>query len=508
MPEVMLELGRIYNENGQSKQAIALFKEATVAFPSSKLATDIHIELGRAYYNTLNYSEAVAMLSAVIKANPRIVYEKPDILILIGNSYYNMGKSAEARAHLGMAYNLFPQTELNHEYLTKIGDTYRDEKEEDKAIEIYRLVIEKYPGTSGFVMSTMRLADLSKEAPEKEKMYQLIINDFPTHEMYRIAFMRLAELYDREGDYLKSIETIKKLFAEGAGPLKKEAMDLLEKTTISLFKAYLKSNQPAALLTHFEANKDSLGKFKNPEFFSLVGTGYAQAHLMEPALDYLKKSYDLYGKKEKPPGLLMDIAVALQENDKKKEALDAFNAYIAIAGGSDDLPKAYFRRGEIYSEMKKPDKAIESYRQAFEKSRNSDEKVRILLAEADAHKSLENYKVVALLLEKAIEELASGPYEDFRTIFLVHRNLGETYMKLKEHVKASEAFSMALKFADKGKNNADVMFMLGDSYQKSDALLKAVAAFEEVRKSGDAFWGKLADERLKEIRVSGDLGKT
>lgn len=509
MPEVMLELGRIYNATGQSKQAIALFKEAAKRLPSGLRSIDIDIELGRAFYNTQNYAETNSVLKEVIKADAKIVYEKPDILILLGNSCYNTGKTTEAREYLGMVYNLFPQTELNHEYLTKIGDTYRDEKEEEKAIEIYRLVTENYPKTSGFVMSTMRLADLSKEAPEKEKMYQLIINDFPEHELYMIAMMRLAELYDREGEHLKSIETIKKLLEQGAaGALKKEALSLLEKTTISLFKNYLKSNQPAALLTHFEANKDILRGSKNPEFLSLVGTGYFRAHLTGPALDYLQKAYALYGKRGKPADLTMDLAVALQENGKKPEALDAFTTYIALFGESKHASKAYYRRGLIYSEMNKQDKAIENFRLAFDKSGDNNEKIRILISESDAHKSLENYKIVALLLEKAIEILASGPYEDFRSIFLIHRNLGETYMKLKEYVKASEAFSMALKFSDKEKNNADVLFMLGDSYQKSDALLKAVSAFEAVRKSGDLFWGKLADERLREISVSGDLEKT
>jgi len=508
MPEVMMALGKIYNETEQSKQAIAIFKEAVKRFPYSSVLTDIRIELGKALYNAKNYIEAISVLSEVIKTNAKIIYEKPDILVFLGNSYFNTGKTKETREYLGMVYNLFPNTELNHEYLTKIGDTYRDENDTEKALEIYRLVIEKYPGTSGFVLSTMRLADLSKDSKEKEKMYQLIIDDFPDHSVYRLAIMRLAELYDKNGEYLKGIAVIKRLLDEGAGILRKDALALLEKTTISLFKDYLNSDKSTDLLAHFEADKAILNRFKNPEFFWLVGNGYYKAYLLEPAFEFMKKSYDLYEKGKQPPELIMNLAVTMQEKGMRKEALDMFDQYIARFKNSQSLSKAYYRKGLIYSSMNTHDKAIENFRQAFEKSENNEEKVRILVGEANVHKAIENYKIVSILLEKAIQILASGPYDDFNTIFLIHRNLGENYMKLEEYVKASDAFKMALKFSDKQKNNADVTFMLGDSYQKADALLKAAEAFEAVIKSGDTFWGRLADERLREIKVENNLQKS
>ena len=508
MPEVLLELGRIYNRTRQSKQAITLFKKSISQFPWSSIQVDTSIELGKALYNIKDYKEAVNVLTQVVDSNEKIIYEKPDILILLGNASFNLGNTMAARSFLGKVYNLFPDIELNHEYLTKIGDTYRDEKDIEKALEIYRLVIEKYPGTSGFVLSTMRLADLSKDLAEKERMYKLIIDDFKDHSLYRVAMMRLAELYDREGEYVKCIAVVKDLLEEGAGILRKDALNLLEKTTISLFSTYLESEAYTDVLTHFEADKPTLERFKSPLFFKLVGDAYYQAHLNDPALVYYKEANDLYKKGQVPSEMIMRMAMVMEAKGMTADALKMFDAYITTYKASSKTARAYHHKGLIFAGLNQHEKAIEQYRSAIKLSATNEEKVRILIDEANAHKALENYRVVSVLLEQAIQILASGAYDDFKTIFYVHRNLGETYMKLKEYVKASEAFNMALKFADKEKSNADVTFMLGDAYQKADYMLKAAEAFETVVKSGDAFWGRLADERLKEIKVEKNLQKS
>ena len=78
------------------------------------------IDLGRALFNVKNYKEAIRMLSDVIKLNPKLIYEKSDLFVIIGNSYYHIGKTKEAREYRGKVYNRFPETELNHEYLTNV----------------------------------------------------------------------------------------------------------------------------------------------------------------------------------------------------------------------------------------------------------------------------------------------------------------------------------------------------------------------------------------------------
>lgn len=508
MPEVLLLLGRIYNDTERPKQAVGIFKEGVQNYPYSAVNVKTRIDLGKALFNIKNYEESIQLLLSVIKGDSKLIYKTPQLLILIGNSYYQLGKTRETREYLGKVYNLFPETELNHEYLTKIGDTYRDENDKEKALEIYRLVIEKYPGSTGFVLSTMRLADLSENQEEKEEMYQLIINDFPEHSLHNVAMLRLAELYNRMERYLESIATIKKLLEIGTRALKKDALDIMQEATISLFSNYLKEESYPKVLSHYETDKKMLSRFKDPRLFLLVGNAYFEGYLYTQAIDNYAKSFELYKKEKKPSELIMKMAISMQEVGLNDEALNTLNAFVRDYPKDSKIANAYTRRGELLHGKNDFNNAIKSYREAYKRSDNNEEKVRILIAEAKVHKTLENYKIVSLLFEKAITILASGSYDDFNTIFLIHRNLGENYMKLKSYVKASEAFSMALKFSDKEKDNADIYFMLGDSYQKSDAVGKAVKAYEDTIATGEAFWSKMARERLNEIKVEKKLQKT
>ena len=135
-PEVMYELGRIYSDKKQHRDAIDILTEVVTKFPRGKFISDAKLQLGKAYFEINDFRGALRVLNPILKEDPHKMYEVPDLLLYIGNAYYHTRNSTKARDVLSWVYNLFPEIESRDIVLTRIGDTYIESSEKEKALKI------------------------------------------------------------------------------------------------------------------------------------------------------------------------------------------------------------------------------------------------------------------------------------------------------------------------------------------------------------------------------------
>ncbi|MBF0390442.1 MAG: tetratricopeptide repeat protein [Desulfamplus sp.] len=508
IPEVIYYLAKIYDVKGDKERdyndkAIDYYKEVFNNYSDSVYAVDAGVGLGKALFKKLHYIECRDILSSIVKSNPEVIYESPEVLLNLGEAEYALQNSEPARDNLTKVYNMFPDISDKDMVMTKVGDTYFHEKNLDRAKGVYRFVMDKYPGTEGFLGSAMGLALCIKDRTEIETIYSMVKEDFPDHRLSKVAMMRLAELYNTNGEYEKCIQEIENLLATHPTGLRYDAIKLMQTAYESLFKERLKSGEYPEVLKTYEGAKVLLDRLESQEIFLTTGLSYLDAHLYEQAFNQLMESYKLFKQNERPVELLFGLGVAMDESNKRKDALNVFKAYIDRVEDTPQKVEAYLRIGNILFDNGELTKAAKSFRDGYDASKDRVQKGNILSREAEVYQKLNQWKKVSALYEEAVTEYASATGKNYDLIAGAYKALGKSYLEQKLFVKGVDAFTMALKISDDaGYNSIDILFMVGDAYQKANSLEKAKEAFEKVAQTEDSIWARLAKERLTTLALA------
>lgn len=507
-PEVMFELGRIYSDKKDYKLAVSMLRRVVNQFPHGAFIGSAKLELGKALFYTNDFHSSANVLADLLATKPRMAYETSDLLQYLGNAYYHTGQSEKARQALSRVYNLFPALTGRDTLLTRIGDTFVEDKQTDKAIKIFQRVVATHPGTDGFVISSMRLAEFLESREEKEKMYTMVIEEFPDNPLSRLALMRLALLQNEAGEYEKSVETIKTLLSTQPRALKRDAVNLMQDSSEMIFRQLMEKDEYTVLLSRFEADKRILDEAENPNLFLLVGMAYLKAHLHENAVDMLLKSYKRTGEKKRPADLIYALGVAMDEAGRPDEALDMLRTYLKYFPDTQDVQDVYARMGGIAFGKKQYKEAVAHYKKALARGGADAIKARILVNMSRNYKAMSDYETAVRVLIQAINLLAGEPREAFDTLALAHRHLGENHMELKAWDKAADALTMSVKFAGPDEDTTEVYFMMGEAYQNNRNYMEAEKAYNTVVETGDSFWSSMARERLRSMKLKEKLENT
>jgi len=507
-PEILFEMAGLDVEKKKIREGIAVYKEILSKYPRSAFYIRTKHELGKALYEVNNFSKALKYFKDVAEEDPRKAYDAPELMLYTGNCYYHTGKTVKAREALGKVYNLFPDIDSNHIVLTRIADTFVDEDQIEKAKAVYHLVTETYPGTDGFVISSIRLAKHLEERVEREAIYNRIIREYPDHPMAKLSRLRIAEIQYKAGEFTKSIDTINELLAESPRALRREASFLKKESLESYFRELDKQNDYPRILKKYEEEKYMVRRLDAPELFLLVGNSYYQGYLYAQSADLLAKAHEDFGKGKKSPDLLVHLGVSLQESGKNDEALKILTEYTLDYPQGKHIADAFRRIGRINGVQKDDQKAISNYKTAFLRSGNDVEKAAILIEHARLRSNKGEYQISAGLLKSAIPLLEKTPGDHDHLYSIAYEFLGEAYMNLGLYGKAADALSTAIHKTENEEARISLSYMLGESYHKGNNLQEAEQAYNFVIAAGDPFWSRLASERLRGLWIDKRINKT
>jgi len=500
IPEVMLEMAKLYIDKEKATLAIATLDHLISGYPNNPFISEAKLALGKAFFEANQFQKALTLFTSLIKSAPRIVYESPDLMVYLGNTYYQVGKLTNARDVLLRAINYFPDIPDAHIVLTRIGDIFRDEKQPEKAEKIYELVIKNFPGTDGYIVSSLRMAEFLKRRADKENLYRMIISDFPDHPLTHLAYVKLSSLLNQEGEYEKSIEVIHTFLAKYPGTLKKEAAYVMKDAYGALFRKLFDADDMAGLLIWYERDKSILDRINSPEIYHMVGTAYCLGHLYEEAAKLLEKAYRFSDKGQQSPELVYQLGVSFMESGQPDRALETLEAYSRKYSTHDHLADAFRRIGRLLMEKKDYKSAQNQFRLAFQHTKNKKDKASVRMWEAEASKGLGEYRAAAHNLIQAIDLLSGIPEPSNTTISKLYRDLGNIYLETRSYIKAADALAMSIRFSDQ-KENPDLRFLLAESYEKGKNLEMAGKVYQQIIEMGDPFWSRLAQEKLRGIQI-------
>ena len=506
-PETLLGLGRVHVAKKNHDDAVAAFRKIIDAFPGSEPVAEAKMALGQSLYATNHLLEAITVLSGIRADSPRRVYASPDLLVCLGNAFYQTGQLEKACQTLAAAYNAFPQDGQNHILLTRIGDIYRDLGQPAKALPFYRLVRQRFPGTDGYLISSLREAEAIADGAEKEKIYRMIIADYPANPLSNLALVSLAEYFSRSGEDEKSIAAIRTFFEKYPRELNQEAAFIFQEAYLRVFQRLAAASDYPGILVRFEADRAILKRMESPDLFYAAGQAYLQARLYRQAAGTLKTAHDLFLSSRRPSELAFELGAALQAAGEPARALPFLEAFLQKTPDAPHAAEASYRCGQILFADNAYDKALARFQTALASAARPHDRGLALMGMAEAYRGLKRPQASVDSLVEAINHLAAASDNAYEMLFTAYRRLGEAYLALGTFDRAADALTMALKFTDQPEKFPDLRFLLGETYQKGAAAEQARLAFREVAACGDPFWARLAEEALQRLAIEGRLAR-
>jgi len=502
MPEVRYYLAVIYEAKGYTDKAQTYYRQVFESSIENNYIPAAGVGYGRALFKKRQYFDALSVFNYVVESNGKKVYESPDLLLNMAHANFELGMSTPARQNFMRVLNLFPEIPDRDLALSQVGDTYGMENSPEKAVKIYELVRQMFPDSQGYVTASIGIARYMKTDQEKIDIYEMIKDRFSENTYARIAMMRLAEIYQKNGEYNKCIKEIEDLLSTHPRGLRYEAVKLMQRAYEALFKQQLKTDGYTSVLDRYESEHNKIDKMGSRKIAFYVGLAYLKANLYEQSFNHLINAYKQYKRSTRSPELLFGLGVAMDESDRKDDALKLFTAFSKRFPKNKHSVTALTRMGKIYLAKKKFTRSAENYKKAYAASINSLEKGNILIEHSNVYEKQKDLKSAARLRLQAVKDFAGAPGKNYDILTDAYKTLGNTYLGLKSYVQAADAFSKALNFSQGDRAKANLGFLLGDAYQKGNIIKKAKEIFEQVAGSYDSVWARLARQRLTTLELA------
>ena len=523
----LIRKARILRMKERREAALGLLEKAVARSGRVSDRIEATAEMAEILYEMNAFRKSVKVLSALIRQYPESIYRYPRISLCLGRDYYELGDVVMARRNLFRYFNILPGGKAGHMVLTKIGDTYREEGRVTDAVKIYELVLDRYPGTEGARISMIRLAEekeagrirkgetaISPDTLVREKIgrpkeiYEGIIEDGVEGKkespLTQLALVKLAILYQKEGRYEQSLETLKELLSRyPRTALVKEARYAIEKTLDAMLKREAKKGDDAAVMDLYRREKALFRFMDSPGPFLTLARACIRLKREETALSMFRRADGLLLDGEKPADLLFSLARDQYRRGMRDAAVSRFRQLIANYPADRHTPLACRMVARFLMEKKKYAEAVKMFSVVLSHPLADCEKAGLLVRRADALAGIG--KADAALGDVTEADRLKDACAANRD--LVCREIGNLYLRLNHPEKAADRFK---EVADTAGDRTD-RILYGFKAARCYCMLKRKAAclalYRRIWKLNEPFWSDLAREKMDELEFDEEILK-
>jgi len=521
----MIRKARIFRLRKLGKDALSILKDVVSRDTDISQKIEAKIEMSKIMYEMNAFHKSLDILSDLRATNPQNIYEYPEISLYLGYNYQQLGDDARSRKNLFRFYNSCPDIEMNHLILTKIGDTYRDEGLIEDAVKIYLLVLERYPGTEGALISIIRLAEQQEEgnlktesiaalSPVKtgkdigrpKEIYEDIINNPPDKDkeypLTQLALLKIAVLHQKEKNYDKSLKALKKLLKDyPRASLGSEVKYILQKTIELILKKEMKNERYVSVINLYEREKELFSIIDSPEAFVTVARACIHLNLEEMATEMFIKADPLLQEKEAPPDLLFYLSRSLFEKERLIGALIRLDLLINSYPSDKYAKYAYRLKGSILLRQNRYAQAAEMFSFALKYPLTRCERAILLIDKAGALARC-NFTEKAL---KAIREADSLKGDCDSSYHHIYQEIGDLYFNLGYPKDAAVIFNQAIEISKEKATKIPLRLKVASCYWLLNKKEDSLALYNQISSLNDPFWSNLAKERIEEINFNREI---
>ena len=510
----MKQKAKILHLKNRRAEALSVLEDLVSRNLDSHQKIEVEIEIAKILHELNAFRKSLDILSQLRAGNSQNIHIYPEISLYLGYNYEQLGDDVKARKNLFRFYNSCPDTEINHLILTKIGDTYRDEGLVGDAVKIYQLVRERYPDTEGARISAIRLAEqqeagnlkTSKGISKPGEIYEDIINN-PLDKnkkdpLTRLALLKLAVLYQKEKNFEKSLDILKKLFMEyPRTSLGKEAKRALQKTIELIFKEEMKRKRYISIINMYAREKELFSIIDSPEPFLIIARACIHLNFEGMATEMFNKADPFLQSKQKPPDLLFFLSRDLSEKDRPTDALTRLNLLIDNYPSGKYAQYAYRLKGDIFLRQKRYAQAAEMFSSALDYPLTRCEKTMLLIDKAGALvKCNSDEKALKAIREADSLKEACASHHDY-----IYQEIGDLYLNLGHPEEAAVIFNQAIDIAKEKPAKIPIKFKVAHCYWLLNKREDSIAVYDHISNLNDPFWSNFAKEKIEEINFTREI---
>ena len=210
LPTAHIYLGNHYQDNERYEQAAAHYQTIVEDFPQSNEIRSAAMGLAQTLRALEFYEQALEMVNYLENRWPRLYLDNPEFLNQAGLIALENDQPQRAKDFFLHFYNLFPDTDMAHLVLARIGDSYLRLGQEQEAQQIYLKTIEDFPEQEGGLVAKMRLAEEGLiEDHSPGEIYNRILEEYPDNPLAPLAKHNLARWQLAEQRPQKALETVR-----------------------------------------------------------------------------------------------------------------------------------------------------------------------------------------------------------------------------------------------------------------------------------------------------------
>jgi TolA-binding protein len=509
----------------RTNDARSILKHVIREYPGTSEETEAKLQLAKILHDTHSFRKSLDLLSELQRTNPENIELYPEIFLYLGYNHDQLGDRISARENLLRFYNSCPDRETNHLILTKIADTYIDEGATEDAVKFYQLVLERYPGTEGAVISEIRLAEQQEQgnlvikrgiaSPTNiigrvirfpKEIYEDIVNNLLDKDeespLAEFALLKLAILYQKDRDYEKSLMALKELLKKYPWTsLREESKHTLRSTLDAILREEMKRKRYVNIINTYQREKELFFIINAPGPFLTVARASVQLKLLDTATEMYEKVDTLLAEEEKPPDLLFFISRDLIEESAPEAALARLNLLTHAYPNDDHAPLAYELKGKILYEQKKFQEAAAMFSSALNYRLRRCKRTRIL---TDKARALMEAKLTEKALEATKEADKSKALCDGSDPHL-YQDIGELYFYLGLPEPALAVFNRALEIEKDDEKKFYLNLKIARCFKALSKNEDYLALYNQISNLDDPFWSNLAEERINEITFESEI---
>lgn len=381
-------VSRARHWQGLTLMEVARFEEAAAVFkdlsddPDRSLRLEAMVGLARAYSRLGEHWDALATLQNLRRLAPDYHLEHPEVLLLLGRAYFQVGREEDGREQVFNFINLAPESPLRPEALFELGESRRRQGDHETARRLYARVEEEgRPGQRAVVLARFRQLEYQDQArrrpddPESRREVPGPATDGIFHEVIErfghepIALDARYALYQRylERDDQPLAREMARSYVRHAPPGKDPytGRNLAGELLVFLIEALLEEGELQQIYQLYINEFPHVAAYQPGRLRYLIGRAFEELALYPQAAVVYYRA--LAGEME--PTELADlyyrrVGVYLALADY--ETADRLLAHLRrLYANQPEAAEVYYLYGRLRADEQRYDEALEFHRRAF-----------------------------------------------------------------------------------------------------------------------------------------------
>lgn len=519
VPLALVSRARAFLAEGKYQRALDEFRQVAEKYPKSRYRKDADWGQAQALFAMGRYTQASLLLKDMDKRDPKLRIQEPELLYYIGEAEFQLKNYYEARRYFLWALNIKPDLPDADIILARVGDTYQFEGAYKAAREVYRQVIELFPGKDGALVAQLRLA----ESPQKDqqhpwdifqvkattdafKAYQEIARKYPERPVAQLAQLKLGVYYYKKKDYRQAIRTLKELLqTHPRTTFRTEVSYTLNLAVGGLLGELRKQEKPLELMSTYLKYRDLLTRPNSNQMLRMLAWAYDKTGLNRRAANLYRI---LLERGLNDATLNLGLAKNLMAAKDYAGVVDALDE--AALGGlrGEDLARALSLKGRALASLGRCQKAVAVLQKALKLAPTSPRAADDNLALGRCLSRLERYLPALEALDRAMEIFAGRADAVSRVkLFLASMEAGFIAKKTGQLPKALEYFRRALKSATSQRDQAQALYQIADNLREQGRIKQMAQEFTRLVKMRVNPWSQMAARRLQGLKLAPSLAQ-